>query len=66
MEEKEKSVGGIWINEREGKGKWLNIQVELDGEKYKLIAFKNHYKEENEKAPDYRIFVSRPKTDEAV
>lgn len=64
MEEKEKSIGGIWINEKEGK-KWLNIQVELDGEKHKLIAFKNHYKEENEKAPDYKIFLSRPKKEEA-
>lgn len=64
MEEKEKSIGGIWIN-GEGTKKYLNIQVELDGTKYKLIAFKNRYKEENEKQPDYRIFVSRPKTEEA-
>lgn len=62
MEEKQKSIGGIWINERDGK-KWLNIQVEIGDEKHKLVAFKNPYKEDNQ--PDYRIFVSRPKTEEA-
>lgn len=65
MEEKEKSVGGLWVNEREGKGKWLSIQIELDGEKYKLVAFKNSYKQDNEKQPDYRVFISRPKREEA-
>lgn len=63
MAESEKSIGGIWVNEKEGKGKWLNIQVDIEGQKYKLIAFKNRYKE-GEKHPDYKIFFSRPKKDE--
>lgn len=61
--EKEKSIGGIWIN-GEGEKKYLNIQLDLEGEKYKLIAFKNRYKEENEKQPDYRIYISRPKKED--
>ena len=53
----EKSVGGIWLNEGNGK-KYLSISLEINGDKLGFVAFKND-RRENDKAPIYRIFPKR-------
>lgn len=48
-----REIGALWINVKNGSNdKYLTGQV--NGEK--VILFKNKYKEENPKAPDFRIY----------
>lgn len=55
MEQKKKSVGGIW-QKNSGKGlPYLSLTVEIDGVKHNFVAFKND-KGDNEKRPDYSVF----------
>lgn len=58
-EEKERSIGGIWRNSA-GDKEYLSIQLDIDGVKHKLVAFKNKFKKED-KHPDFSVFISRPK-----
>jgi hypothetical protein len=57
---KKKNAGGMWI--REGKkGKFLSGVFEPEGRegpRFQFMAFKNDYKEEGSKQPDYKIVVS--------
>lgn len=54
-----KNIGGLWLNVKKGTTeKYLAGNIEINGEKVKIICFKNSFKSENAAAPDYRIFLS--------
>ena len=56
-----RDIGALW--RREGKNqKYLSGYLKLeDGDKeVKIIVFSNKNKNNNEKAPDYRIYISKP------
>ena len=56
-----RDIGALW--KREGKNqKYLSgyVKVEGSGEEIKVVVFANKNKKDNEKAPDYRIYVSAP------
>jgi hypothetical protein len=55
----EKSIGGLWVKDS-NKGKFFSGVIEIDGKRTSIVVFKNKFKEE-EKHPDYKIFLSRPK-----
>ena len=59
MSEKQKDCGALWLNVSKTGTKYMSGSVEIDGVKTKIVVFKNNYKEE-EKHPDYRIFLSTP------
>lgn len=61
MNEQKKTVGALWIKESKKGDKFFSMQVEINGVKHNFVGFKNNYKEGNEKAPDYKIFVSEPR-----
>lgn len=56
------SIGALWLAEAKNGTKYLRGEIELDGEKHKIIVFKNDYKKED-KHPDYRIFQSEDQQD---
>jgi len=56
MEEKERSIGGLWLNEEKH---YLRGFVDINGEKKYIIIFKNHYKKDRQ--PDYRIYLQKPR-----
>lgn len=56
------SIGALWLNEAKNGTKYLRGEIELDGEKHKIIVFKNDHKKED-KHPDYRIFQSEDQYD---
>tara|TARA_B110000305_G_C19448019_1_gene645995 strand:- start:2994 stop:3239 length:246 start_codon:yes stop_codon:yes gene_type:complete len=68
MSDKEKSewddreVGALWVNQKSDGTKYLTGT--LNGEK--VIVFKNKYKEENAKAPDFRVYKQKPQGDVSV
>jgi len=58
-----RDVGALW--KREGKSqKYLSGYVKVDElgieRELKIVVFSNKNKKDNEKAPDYRIYVSKP------
>jgi len=59
--EKKQSIGGVWVKESRNGERFISLQVELNGQKMNLVGFKNKYKEEGGKQPDYKLFVSEPK-----
>lgn len=58
--DKKQSIGGVWIRESKGGDKYISLQVEVNGQKINLVGFKNKYKEDGGKQPDYKLFVSEP------
>lgn len=50
---KQESIGALWKNE---KG---YLTGTING--VKIIAFKNDYKQEGDKQPDFKVYVSKPK-----
>jgi len=59
MSEKQQSIGALWLNESKSGNKYMAGNVEIDGVKTKIVVFKNSYKDD-EKKPDYRIYLSQP------
>lgn len=51
----QQSVGALWLNTSKKGEKYLAGSF---GEQ-KIVVFKNTFKEEGEKTPDYRIFLSQ-------
>lgn len=48
-----RELGALWVNVKQSDGsKYLTGAI--NGEK--VIVFKNKYKDENEKAPDFRVY----------
>jgi uncharacterized protein (DUF736 family) len=52
----DREVGALWVNQKQDGTKYLTGT--MNGEK--VIVFKNKYKEENAKAPDFRIYKQKP------
>jgi len=58
-----RDIGALW--KREGKNqKYLSGYVKVDDsgleKEVKVVVFANKNKNNNEKAPDYRIYISKP------
>ena len=52
-----RELGALWVNVKQSDGsKYLTGTI--NGEK--VIVFKNKYKDENEKAPDFRVYKQQP------
>jgi hypothetical protein len=54
------AIGALW-KKQSSKGVFLSGTVTVEGQNYQIIVFKNDYKKEGEKTPDYRIFKSEPR-----
>ena len=54
MTDQKKDIGVLW-SKTGAKGEYLSGTIELGGQKFKIIAFKNGYKK-TEAQPDWRIF----------
>lgn len=61
-----RDVGALWKRESATQ-KYLSGYVKVDElgieRELKIVVFSNKNKNNNEKAPDYRIYVSKPKED---
>ena len=57
------NIGALWLKESKKGNKFMSGVVELGGEKYNIVVFKNTYKEK-ENHPDYRIFESKPRAEQ--
>ena len=51
----DRELGALWVHVKPDGTKYLTGSVN----KEKIIIFKNKYKEENERAPDFRIYKQK-------
>ena len=58
MQEKQKSIGGLWSKTSKTGNKFMSGNIEIDGKKHKFVVFENKYKRED-KHPDYQIYQGR-------
>ena len=64
MEEKQKSIGGLWSRVGKTGNKYMYGNIEIEGKKHKFVVFENKYKRED-KHPDYQIYPERKKENHA-
>ena len=59
--DKDKQIGALWVHtSKDGNKKYLSGKV--DGKE--IVVFKNGFKEEGSKKPDWIIYVSDKQTEE--
>lgn len=58
--EKDPNELGVLWEKQSARGTYFTGSLEIDGEKTKVVVFKNGNKK-NDKAPDWRILKSQPK-----
>ena len=58
--ENKKSIGAFWLKTAKSGTKYMSGVIEFNGEKHNIVMFKNTSKNED-KHPDYRIFLSEEK-----
>lgn len=60
---KENEIGALWTKESKNGNKFMSGTIEIDGQKKEVVVFKNTYKKEGEKTPDFRIYQSEPRNE---
>lgn len=60
----EKSIGALWIKEGK-KGKFMTGKLQINGVEISVVAFIEKDKK-NEKAPDVRIYLSKPRNQQTA
>lgn len=53
----EREIGAFWTKDSSN-GKFLTGSISIDGSKIRVVMFPNRNKN-NDKAPDYRLYVSK-------
>ena len=61
-----KSIGGLWLKESNGGGKFLSGSIEINGKKLFISVFKNDKAADNPAQPLYRINAAEDKLAEFV
>lgn len=55
MQEKRKDIGGLWLNESNGR---RYLTGSING--VKVVVFQNSYKTAGDNTPDYRVYPHQP------
>lgn len=65
-EQERKSIGGLWTKKDKNGNHFFSGMVEVGGVKQDIVIFKNKWKEEGSKQPDWKILKSelKPKPQE--
>lgn len=52
------SIGGLWLKSSANpKAPFAGGEITLEGKKYKIVVWKNQYKEAGDNKPDFRINI---------
>jgi len=60
-----KEIGALWKNTSAKGNKYFAGNVEVGGEKIKIVVFRNRDASESNHFPDYRIYESEPPTEKS-
>lgn len=62
MPAREDEIGGLW--RRDGSnGEFLSGRLTIDGKSVEVVVFPNTYKQDGERTPDWRVYLSQPRPD---
>lgn len=62
---KPKSIGGLWARTSAKGTDFFSGSIEIEGVKHEFLAFKNNFKEDGDKKPDYTLQLSVPREQSA-
>lgn len=57
---RENEIGSLWIKVQENGDEYMTGDVNINGERTSVIVFKNKFKVEGEKTPDFRMYLRPP------
>lgn len=57
--QEEKSIGALWQKQSKNGANYFSGSIEIDEKKISIVVFKNKFKEQD-KHPDWKIFISTP------
>jgi hypothetical protein len=60
-----KDCGALWARNKDGKEYFTGVFTTPEGVTHEIVVFKNSYKKEGDKTPDWRIYPSKPRAEEA-
>lgn len=64
MPAREDELGVLWLKEAQASGKkYMSGRLTIGDESVAVVVFKNEYKQEGERTPDYRVYRSQPRQD---
>lgn len=61
MPEREDELGALWLKDSQAGKKYMSGKITVAGETVPVVVFKNDYKKEGERTPDYRIYRQQPR-----
>jgi len=60
MAKNDTKIGGLWLSTSQNpKAPFAKGEIEVDGKKIRIVVWKNHYKQDGDKKPDYQIEIDR-------
>ena len=62
--DKANKMGAAWVKTSKKGDKFFSGQIEIGGVKTQFVMFKNSYKKEGSKQPDWVMYKSEPKTND--
>lgn len=63
---KEDELGALWLKTSSVGNKFMSGHITIAGERHDVVVFKNGFKAEGEKTPDYRVYRSAPRDGQPV
>ena len=61
-----RSIGGLWTKVDKNGKHFVSGMVEVNGVKQDIVIFKNLYKQEGDRKPDWKIMKSEPRREKPV
>lgn len=64
MPARDDELGGLWLKQAQASGKkYMSGRLTIGDESVDVVVFKNEYKQEGDRTPDYRVYRSQPRQD---
>ena len=65
MASQQDKIGALWIKQSRGGAEFMSGEVEVDGVKHRVTVFRNSYKTDANRQPDYHVFKEQPRAEAA-
>jgi uncharacterized protein (DUF736 family) len=59
--DRDSELGGLWLKTSNAGNKFMSGKLTINGELIEVVIFKNTFKQEGERTPDYRVYRSQPR-----
>lgn len=63
MASQEDKIGALWIKQSRGGAEFMSGEVVIDGVRQRITVFRNGYKTDENRQPDYHVFKEQARTE---